>query len=82
MKFSTTLPALLASFAATSVNGFAPKSIMNNNLVVTTPVAQVVTNNAAIVVGKNDNRMMPLKMVASQEIEVNRRKKTKEVRNY
>ena len=77
MKFSTTIPILLATIATSSVNAFTPN--FNGNIVnihVSNTVSSVA--KAAAVNGKRS--LMPLNMVASQEVEVNKRKKTKEVR--
>lgn len=76
MKFSTTIPTLLATIATTSVNAFTPNSIGN---IVNTPVAN---NVPSVAVADGKRSLMPLNMVASQEVEVNKRKKTKEVRCY
>lgn len=71
MKFTSTLPLLLSIVA--SVHAFAPHS----SVISTTRTASVTSTNSNT---NNDSKLMPLQMVASQEVEVNKRKKTKEER--
>jgi glutamyl-tRNA reductase len=68
MKFTSTIP-LLLTIATTSVNAFAPLQ---------STVVQTTTSTTSIN-GRSKN-VMPLNMVASQEVEVNKRKKTREER--
>ena len=69
MKFSISIPILFAAIATSSVNAFAPLSTSSKINTAATGGAEV---GARV--------MLPLNMVASQEVEVNKRKKTKEVR--
>ena len=69
MKFISTAPLLLSLLAPTSTNAFAP-------------IHTTTATNGAVVKSNSNVNVMPLQMVASQEVEVNKRKKTKEVCSF
>ena len=72
MKFISSAPLLLSLLVPTSTNAFAP---------IHTTTTTTTTNSAVVKSNSNVN-VMPLQMVASQEVEVNKRKKTKEVCSF